>query len=77
MPVYLIACPDCGHLANALVLEGTRMPNEWACSRCGGNRAQPDPDSKPKPHPWENAHGSGCLCCGCGATRQTREMSCA
>ncbi len=64
MPIYAILCPDCGNVARTLVLADCRMPEEWACSACGGLRAQPDPHAVPQPHPWEAGHGGGCLCCG-------------
>lgn len=62
MPVFVVSCPDCGHVARTLVLEGCRMPGEWVCSKCNGRRARPDLQQIEK-HPWEGAHGSGCLCC--------------
>jgi Cobalamin-independent synthase, Catalytic domain len=52
MPVYTIICPDCAHVSKTLVLKGTRMPDEWACAKCGG-RARPDPDKVPEPYPLE------------------------
>lgn len=52
MPVYTIACPDCGHESKSLVLKGTRLPAEWTCSGCGSHRARPDPNKVPEPHPW-------------------------
>ena len=64
MPIYAILCPDCGHLAKSLVLAGCRMPERWACSGCGGERAHPDPAARAEPHPLETGHGAGCLCCG-------------
>jgi len=64
MPVYTIVCPDCGHAAKSLVLEGTRVPREWVCSRCGSRRAQPDPGTAAEPHSWEAPHRAGCPCCG-------------
>jgi hypothetical protein len=62
MPVYVLSCPDCGHVAQTLVLEGCRMPSEWLCGRCASRRMQPA--AACEPHPWEASHGSGCLCCG-------------
>ncbi|HCL61086.1 MAG TPA: hypothetical protein DIC31_01175 [Rhizobiales bacterium] len=64
MPVYTITCPDCGHVSKSLVLNGTRTPKEWTCSKCGGRRACPDPDKVPELHPWETGHPTGCPCCG-------------
>lgn len=64
MPVYTIVCPDCGQVMKSLVLEGTRMPEAWTCSACGGRDARPDPAQAPQPHPWESPHGTNCPCCG-------------
>ncbi|RYU57143.1 zinc ribbon domain-containing protein [Methylolobus aquaticus] len=64
MPVYRLECPDCGHTFSGMVLSGTREPEEWVCSTCGGNRARPLRDTPPVPHPLESALGGGCPCCG-------------
>ncbi len=67
MPVYALSCPDCGHEFRSLVLLGTRVPQVWTCSKCGGDSAAPK-DAPPTEHPWERpregGHGYGCLCCG-------------
>lgn len=63
MPVFWFDCPDCGNTFQSLVLNGTRPPTIWTCSKCGGRRAAPSADRQPIPHPWETSHGSGCLCC--------------
>jgi hypothetical protein len=76
MPIYEILCPDCGHLAKSLVLAGCRMPERWACSVCGGERAHPDPATPAEQHPWELGHGAGCLCCG-GVSREETALTCA
>lgn len=72
MPVYHIACPDCGHRFSGMVLAGTREPERWVCSQCGGDQARPLAGLAPAPHPLEAAHGSGCPCCG-GAAVYTQE----
>lgn len=64
MPIYRLECPECGHRFSGMVLSGTREPEEWVCSACGGNRAKPLSDCPPVPHPLESAHGAGCPCCG-------------
>lgn len=66
MPVYQLLCPDCGHSFSGMVFAGTREPEVWVCSECGGERARPRKDAPPTPHPLEAAHGSGCPCCGSG-----------
>lgn len=64
MPVLTLQCPECGHVFQGLVLAGTRMPEVWACSRCGGEQAHPLADAQPAPHPWDGPHGIGlCPCC--------------
>ena len=67
MPVYHLLCPDCGHSFTGMVFAGTRLPEVWVCSQCGGDQAQPRPECPPEPHPLESAHGAGCPCCGGGA----------
>ncbi|MEQ1803886.1 MAG: hypothetical protein ABL900_00765 [Burkholderiaceae bacterium] len=68
MPVLVVNCPDCGHEFRSLVLAGTRAPEQWACSQCGGANAAVKNDAPPAEHPWERppqkGHGYGCLCCG-------------
>lgn len=64
MPIYQLACPDCGHRFSGMVFAGTRLPAQWICSQCGGDRACICPDTAPMPHPLESAHGAGCPCCG-------------
>jgi predicted nucleic acid-binding Zn ribbon protein len=64
MPVYQLLCPDCGHSFSGMVFAGTREPEVWVCSECGGERARPVEDAAPVPHPLEASHGSGCPCCG-------------
>lgn len=63
MPVFVIACPDCGNVTRTLVLAGCRMPAEWVCGNCKVRRATPELTMAER-HPWEEGHGSGCLCCG-------------
>ncbi len=64
MPVLTLACPECGHKFQGLVLAGTRPPEEWVCSKCGSRKAEVVPDKEPVPHPWEGEHGIGlCPCC--------------
>ena len=75
MPIYAILCPDCGHVAQSLVLAGCRTPEEWACSSCGGRRACPDPKSAPQPHPWEMGQGVGCLCCGGASSSESTQKT--
>ena len=77
MPIYAILCPDCGNLAKSLVLAGCRMPERWACSVCGGERARPDPSRRAEPHPWELGHGAGCLCCSGSSTPAESVIHCA
>jgi transcription elongation factor Elf1 len=62
MPVLLISCPDCGHQYRSLVVEGTRVPPVWVCSRCGGDSAAPEGDTDGSGHPWADACMDGC--CG-------------
>jgi hypothetical protein len=69
MPVYQTLCPDCGHHFSGMVFAGSREPEKWVCSQCGGDRTQIRPDSVSLPHPLELQHGTGCPCCsGGGAT---------
>ncbi len=62
MPVFVIACPECGRVAKTLVLDGCRMPVEWICGHCKGRSVAPDLVMV-ESHPWEEGHGSGCPCC--------------
>lgn len=64
MPVYVVACSECGHRYQALVLAGTRLPEVWTCSKCGSERAKPEAVGTDAAHPLEAPHGSGCACCG-------------
>lgn len=66
MPVLLIECPDCGHAYQTLVLEGTKLPESWHCSKCDGVRARPRPDTPSLPHPWEAKEGHDPPFCACG-----------
>ncbi len=63
MPVYVIRCPDCQHVFQGMVFEGSLEPKIWVCSRCGGRNGKVDPDQKATMHPLEDQHGSGCPCC--------------
>ena len=64
MPVLTLKCPDCGHVFKGLVLEGTKLPELWVCSRCRSDKAEPQADIVPQKHPWDDGHGPGCPCCG-------------
>jgi len=44
-------------------MDGTAMPKEWVCSKCGGRKAAPVGKSDLE-HPLERRHGAGCPCCG-------------
>jgi hypothetical protein len=72
MPVLALRCPDCGHEFRSLVLAGTRMPEIWDCSQCGGERAAPVAGAPQAVHPWEQTRQQdpsehrpvyGCMCC--------------
>ncbi len=65
MPILTLECPQCSHVFQGLVLEGTRMPEVWVCSNCGSREAHLLPDEEPVTHPWEEeGHGPGlCPCC--------------
>lgn len=63
MAIWIIECPDCGHVFQSLVMDGTAMPKEWVCSKCGGRKAAPVGKSDLE-HPLERRHGAGCPCCG-------------
>ena len=69
MPVYQILCPDCSHRFSGMVFAGSREPEKWVCSQCGGDRAQIRADSVPLPHPLEVQHGAGCPCCSGGGAK--------
>ncbi|HVL86141.1 MAG TPA: hypothetical protein VM367_17895 [Pseudonocardia sp.] len=60
--VLELRCPDCGHGFRSLVMEGTKVPEEWVCSACGGRRAYPLRTQEGSDHPF--AGGQGCACCG-------------
>ncbi len=65
MPVYNLRCPDCSHEFKGMVLEHTKPPEFWVCSKCLSKNVEPVEDREPEPHPWEGSgHGGGCLCCG-------------
>jgi hypothetical protein len=64
MPIHEILCPDCGHRFTGMVFAGTRVPELWHCSQCGGEGAMIDNTRPPAPHPLETVHGGGCPCCG-------------
>jgi hypothetical protein len=67
MPIYVVECPDCGHRFESLVLAGTKPPDVWHCSSCGGIRALPRPDTEPRPHPMEiDPDGRRSIACACG-----------
>ncbi len=67
MPVLTLQCPDCRHEFLSLVMEGTRPPEIWECSKCGGDRAAPKPGAPALPHPWDSSsphrYSSMCPCC--------------
>jgi transcription elongation factor Elf1 len=64
MPVLTLKCPECGHVFQGLVLDGTRPPEMWVCSQCGSKKAEVAPETKPIAHPWDGPHGIGlCPCC--------------
>ena len=68
MPVYTLCCNDCGHEFRSLVLAGTRRPQRWDCSHCGGANAEPKADAPVTAHPWEQPSDHerpvyGCMCC--------------
>ena len=64
MPVLTLQCPDCDHVFQGLVLEGTREPEIWVCSKCGSEKAQKMASIKAVAHPWDGEHGIGlCPCC--------------
>lgn len=62
MPVLLIECPNCGHRYRSLVVEGTKTPQKWACSGCGGESARPLGELEGSGHPWASECMDGC--CG-------------
>jgi hypothetical protein len=62
MPVLELRCPDCGHGFRSLVMDGTKVPEVWVCSACGGRRAQPHDGPSRIAHPW--ADGPPDRCCG-------------
>lgn len=62
MAVLSIVCPDCGHGYRSLVVEGTKVPEVWTCSRCGGDKAAPEGKDEISGHPWATDCMDGC--CG-------------
>jgi DNA-directed RNA polymerase subunit RPC12/RpoP len=66
MPVVTLQCPQCRHEFLSLVLDGTRPPEIWQCSKCGSEKAGPKADAPPLPHPWESSqrYRNACPCCG-------------
>jgi len=64
MPMLTLQCPECGHTFQGLVLEGTRPPEEWVCSKCGSRKAAVVSGKEASFHPWDGEHGIGlCPCC--------------
>jgi DNA-directed RNA polymerase subunit RPC12/RpoP len=63
MPVLQLSCPDCGNAFRSLVMEGTKVPEVWVCSRCGSRRAAPRESNEHTHHPWADGTPS-CACCG-------------
>jgi hypothetical protein len=70
MAILMIKCPNCQHTYQTLVMDGTKIPEQWHCSQCGGEQAVPIQQLTTN-HPLEQEHGSGCLCCG-GNTVNTK-----
>jgi rubrerythrin len=65
MPVYALVCPKCGHEFRSMVLEGTRAPSVWECSKCGSDGVVVKPGALVLEHPWEQRqYRSVCPCCG-------------
>ena len=60
IPIYTLACPDCGHRYETVVFQGLKVPDKWVCSRCQEGRVQ---EEGKRPHPLEGGHGGGCPCC--------------
>ena len=64
MPVYALACPNCGHEYCGMVLDGTRPPPVWECSECGSDQVVVKTGAPVRAHPWEQReYHSACLCC--------------
>jgi rubrerythrin len=65
MPVLTLVCPQGGHEFRGLVLEGTKPPEVWECSKCGSNQVAEKQGALVQEHPWENrSMKSVCPCCG-------------
>jgi len=63
MPVLTLQCPDCKNIFHGMVFEGTQLPKEWVCSKCGGRDSQYQNNQPLIKHPLEHSKSLGCPCC--------------
>lgn len=61
MAVLTVECPDCLHRYQSLVVDGTKVPERWSCSQCGGTGAAPVGEDEKSNHPWASCMDG---CCG-------------
>jgi hypothetical protein len=66
VPVWELACPDCGHRFRSLVMAGSREPAVWVCSACGGRAATPTAIHESDPFTGNGGRTGGGGSCGCG-----------